>query len=151
MKRLPELPDNPRLSGPWPFPDHVTSNICRRAGREASAALYVALYKNKSDAKKNKADGRGASAALEAVYYEPFTYWDWHAIHPDDDSAFNEKRQLLWERQRGFRHHGKKEGYPSPKEAWIRFQGLITAYPERIPWVKKIAVAHWMTVEDVEW
>ncbi|KAI2488148.1 hypothetical protein Ptr902_02281 [Pyrenophora tritici-repentis] len=150
LERSRRLPKKPRLSGPWPFIDEITSRICRHAGREASAALCVALYKNKAD-DKNSSDGHGASDALQAVYYEPSTYWDWHTIHPDDDSAFNEKRQLLWERQRGFRHHGIKEGYPSPRQAWIRFRSLILAFPEKIPWVEKIAVAHWMTVEDVEW
>lgn len=134
------------LPGPWPFPNALTLEICRHAGREASAALYVALYKNQSN-------GQAASAALEAVYHEPFTYWDWHSVHPDGEEASKEKRQLLWERQRGFRKsdHDKKEGYPSPREAWERFQNVIHLNPGRIPWVKRIAVAQWMTVRDVEW
>lgn len=145
-KLLPKQCDNKRLLGSWPVPDEVTSTICRHAGREASAALYIALY-------KNRANGQGASSTLEAIYYEPFTYWDWHSVHPDDDSASKQKRQLLWERQRGFQKsvHDKKEGYPSPREAWKQFQARIHLNPKRIPWVKRIAVAHWMNVQDVKW
>jgi hypothetical protein len=106
--------------------------------------LYVALY-------NNKAGGLDADAALQAVYYEPFAYWDWHGLDIDDESASKHKKQLLWERQRGFTANGEEYGYPTPRDAWVRFRRLIGNNKKRSHWVKKIAVAHWMNVEDITW
>jgi hypothetical protein len=93
-----------------------------------------------------------ASAALQATYYEPFTYWDWHGVHSNDESAFEQKRQLVWERERGFTASGgEKRGYPSPREEWQQFRGLVEMYKARRNWVKRIAVARWMTVADMNW
>jgi hypothetical protein len=52
-------------SYPWPFPDRCITIICGYAGREASAALCIALGKK-----------TGALAAHQATNYEPSTYWD---------------------------------------------------------------------------
>jgi hypothetical protein len=89
---------------------------------------------------------------LQAIYYKPFSYWDWHGVHPDDESAFEQKKQLIWERERGFTV-GKygKGGYPSPREAWLQFRALVDTHRERGDWVKRIAVASWMTVADMDW
>lgn len=69
----------------------------------------------------------------------------------DGISAFKNKKQLLWERERGFIIRDRREGYPTPKEAWQQFQSLVNDHTERRGWVKRIAVAHWMTVGDIKW
>jgi hypothetical protein len=139
MALRPNQPNNPRITGPWPFPNQVTTNICRHAGRQASAVLNIAL--------SNTPNKDAASAALQAIYYEPFSYWDWHGVHPDDESAFEQQKQLIWERERGFTvgMYGKG-GYPTPKAAWGQFRALVDTHKEREDWVKRIAVARWMTV-----
>jgi hypothetical protein len=94
--------------------------------------LRIALHKNST----------GESAALKAIYYEPFTYWNWHGVDPDDESAFEQKKQLVWERERGFTTgEGEKRGYPTPRDAWRAFRALVDGDVERRRWVKRIAVA----------
>ncbi|KAH9867990.1 hypothetical protein IAQ61_007297 [Plenodomus lingam] len=134
-----------RESGPWPFPNAITKVICQHAGREASAALFAALgpWAN------------GGPAARKATYREPFTYWDWHGVRPDERFSRTRglKGQLLWERQRGYPQKGRagEFGYPSPRARWQAFSALIATHPERRFWVKHLAVAHWMHQEDLEW
>lgn len=130
-----------RDSGPWPLPNWITKSICLRAGREASAALCVALGKH-----------TGATAAHEATYYEPFTYWDWHGLGPDDTYAREWKSQRMWEHQRGFVvDETKAYGYPTSRERWMKFRGDMEAHPWKRDWVTRIAVAHWMEMEDLYW
>jgi hypothetical protein len=74
----------PRNCRTLALPNPITKNICRHAGREASAILHIAL--SNTDA---------ISAAFQAVYYEPFSCWDWHGLHPDDMLAFEQKRRLI--------------------------------------------------------
>ncbi|KAF2846390.1 hypothetical protein T440DRAFT_521760 [Plenodomus tracheiphilus IPT5] len=134
-----------RESGPWPFSNGVTESICLHAGREASAALFVAIgpWAN------------GGIVARKAVYCEPFTYWDWHGVHPDERFARTRgsKRQQTWERQRGFRQgsHNVEFGYPSPRARWQAFKTSIAMHPQRCLWVQRIAVAHWMNADDMDW
>ncbi|KAH9866601.1 hypothetical protein J1614_008293 [Plenodomus biglobosus] len=134
-----------RESGSWPFPNTITENICRYAGREGSAALFSAIgpWNN------------GGPVARKAIYYEPFTYWDWHGV-PLDERFTNSrgfKRQLMWERQRGYRREDCDGdfGYPSPRARWQAFRTSIAIDPERRFWVKRIAVAHWMDEDDLNW
>lgn len=134
---------------PWPFNVEQTTTICRFAGREASAALLIALSGNKSSADV-------APAAREAAYYEPSTYWDWHGVHPDTtrDSAHELKRQRMWEYQRGFVQDTSASasfGYPTPRQRWRSFKNLIEGDRTRGAWVKRIALAHWMTARDLIW
>ncbi|KAF1917465.1 hypothetical protein BDU57DRAFT_528088 [Ampelomyces quisqualis] len=130
-----------RETGSWPLPNWITKSICLRAGREASAALCIALGKH-----------TGASAAHEATYHEPFTYWDWHGLGPDDTYAREWKRQRMWEHQRGFVVDGTKiYGYPTSRERWRKFKEDLDAHPWKKQWVKMIAVAHWMEMEDLYW
>lgn len=124
------------------------------AGREASAAFQIACPKNSVE--------RGI--AEEALLYEPFTYWDWQegdanirTLHNDggygqadlevDDGK--RKRRLLWERERGFAANGEWIEYPGPKRRWLLFQKRIKNGNRGF--VKRIAVAWWMTVKDLEW
>jgi hypothetical protein len=140
MARL-QLPPFEREDGPWPFPEKLTKTICLVAGREASAALHIALGKY-----------NGASAAHQAIYYEPFTYWDWHGVHPDDIYARDWKRQRFWEHARGFVGPEKQAwGYPTSRERWARFKGDVEKNGAKKWWVKRIAVAHWMDEEDLVW
>jgi hypothetical protein len=126
---------------PWALPNDATEVICLLAGREASAALCIALGKH-----------RGASAAQKASFNEPFTYWDWHGVSPDDTYAQEEKRQRFWEHQRGFIVNGTESyGYPTSRERWQRFVKNIEDDPKKGQWVKRIAVAHWMLPEDLNW
>jgi hypothetical protein len=89
----------------------------------------------------------------ECIFYEPFSYWDWHGVLPDDVSAFEERKQLLCERRgRGFTTgDGRRFGSKTPREAWRDFQGRVDSDPAKSQWVKKIAVASWMTVDDMDW
>ncbi|KAH7408751.1 hypothetical protein DE146DRAFT_675740 [Phaeosphaeria sp. MPI-PUGE-AT-0046c] len=126
---------------PWPLPNRVTKTICIVAGRDASSALCIALGKHTA-----------ASVAHETTYHEPFTYWDWHGVHPDDTYAREWKRQRIWEHQRSFTVDGLHVlGYPTSRERWIRFQESMESHPTRRKWVKRIAVAHWMGSEDLLW
>lgn len=134
-----------RLSGPWPFPDDITADMCRFAGREASAALYTVLGETKN----------GGPAARQAMYYEPFTYWDWKDVHPDKYStrARGLKNQPTWKQQRSFRQmdYGSELGYQSPRTRWQMFKSSIERFPERGLWVQRVAVAHWMDHKDLNW
>ncbi|KAL5115353.1 hypothetical protein ACEQ8H_006729 [Pleosporales sp. CAS-2024a] len=131
-----------REDGPWPLKETITKSICLMAGREASAALRIALGKHKMK-----------DIAHEATYYEPFTFWDWHGVGPTDTYARQWKCQRLWEHHRGFEVNGTPFGYPTSKERWEAFKKNVLNVQEsqRKAWVKRVAVAHWMTAEDLQW
>jgi hypothetical protein len=130
-----------RGGAPWPLPNKCTKTICLLAGREASAALCIALGKHPA-----------ATIALEAFHYEPFTYWDWHGVSPDDTYARDWKGQRMWEYQRGFVVSGTQAfGYPTPRKRWETFKECVLKIDFECWWVKKIAVAHWMRMKDIEW
>ncbi|KAH7063776.1 hypothetical protein BKA63DRAFT_428863, partial [Paraphoma chrysanthemicola] len=130
-------------SQPWVLPNKLTKSICLYAGREASAALCIALSMN---------NHTGASAAHQATYFEPFNYWDWHGIAPDDDCAREVKRQRFWEHERGFIVNGTiPYGYPTSRARWQAFTSILKKHPERKRWVKRIAIAHWMTAKHLAW
>lgn len=133
------LPPNIKYGGPWPLPTNITTKICFLAGREASASLCVAL-----------GDSESAAAARVGIYHEPFTYWDWHGVHPDE--TFSDlKTQLMWERRHHASSTGTIRGYPSSAERWRIFKRTVEAYPERKEWIKHIAMAHWMDDDDLRW
>jgi hypothetical protein len=135
------FPKYERGAKPWPLPNTATKSICILAGREASAVLCIALGKHS-----------GASVAHHATHYEPFAFWDWHGVHPDDTYAREWKRQRMWEHHRGFTVDGLHVcGYPTPRERWARFKEGIESHTAREKWVERIAVAHWMGAEDVLW
>jgi hypothetical protein len=149
---------------PWPLPAEVTKYVCNFAGRDASAALCTAL-------------GRSANAggAREGMFCEPFTYWDWRGLPKDNTVAKRQKRQRTWEHQKGFKAGVSAwKGYPTSRERWEMFKrqiedqetknriqiekdkklGLIAEgmeVSEKDKWVKTIAVAHWMEIEDLRW
>lgn len=125
---------------PWPLPNHITKSICLLAGREASAILRTALGRH-----------TGATAAHEATYYEPFTYWDWHGVLLDDTYAREWKRQRIWEYSAGFTVGEQVLGYPTPKERWQAFKINVETHRMRCCWVKRIAVARWMDLNDLYW
>ena len=126
---------------PWPLPDEITRTIGHLAGREASAALCIALGHRE-----------GALAAHEALFREPFTYWDWCELPENDSSAKDWKRQRLWENQRGFKANGTNiQGYPTARERWRMFKARVEGNAKSAAWVTRIAVAHWMGEEDVRW
>ncbi|KAH7076152.1 hypothetical protein FB567DRAFT_596772 [Paraphoma chrysanthemicola] len=132
-----------RESQPWVLPNKLTKLICLCAGREASAALCIALSIGKHN---------GASAARQATFFEPFNYWDWHGIAPDDDCAREVKKQRFWEYERGFMVNGTiPYGYPTSEERWKAFTSILEKHPERRHWVKRIAIAHWMTTKHLTW
>lgn len=130
-----------REAKPWPLPNTITESICILAEREASAALCIALGKHS-----------GATATHQATYHEPFTFWGWHGVHPDDTYAREWKSQRMWEHQRGFTIDGLHVyGYPTSRERWARFKKDMTHNAAKREWVKKLAVAHWMGSEDLLW
>jgi hypothetical protein len=136
-----QWPDFERGGAPWPLPERVTKTICLLAGREASAALHIALARRS-----------GASVAHQATYHEPFTYWDWHGIHPDDTYARDWKRQSFWEHQRGFvGPETQVRGYTTSRERWEACKNELEKNSVKKSWVKKIALAHWMVLEDFIW
>lgn len=130
-----------RLDPQWRFSNKITLRICRFAGREASAALRIALGKRPV-----------ARAAKHGTFYEPFTYWDWHGVAPDETYTSENKRQRIWERERGFKIGSDRiYGYPSSRQRWHQFRASIEADPGSRRSVKRIAVAHWMTMDDITW
>jgi hypothetical protein len=129
-----------REAYPWPLPNHITKQICLLAGREASAMLRIALRKQTA-----------AAAAQEATYHEPFTYWDWHGVPPDDTYAREWKRQRVWEYNTSFTVEQSVLGYPTPRERWEAFKSCVGMDLRRVQWVKRIAVANWMGIEDLYW
>lgn len=138
---IPQYPEYRREAKPWPLTNEITFAICFLAGREASAALCIALCKH-----------TGASVAHEATYYEPFAFWDWHGVHPDDTYAREWKSQRVWEYHRGFSYDALHMfGYPTAREIWARFKDDLNNHPAKTEWVKSIAAAHWMGTEDLLW
>lgn len=134
-----------REAEPWPLTTSITKKICLHAGREASAALRIALAYDKNARSR-------ASAAHEAVFYEPFTYWDWHGVGADDTDARDRKRQRFWEHQRGFMVNGTTPfGYPTSRGRWRSFQKQVEQNSLSRKWVKKIALANWMETDDFSW
>jgi hypothetical protein len=130
-----------REARPWSLANHITKSICLLAGREASAALCIALGRH-----------TGASVAHETTYDEPFTYWDWYGVEPDDTYAREWKKQRIWEHQRGFVVDGAPPyGYPTSRERWWRFKEDVEVHQEKRLWVKSIAVAHWMDIDELYW
>jgi hypothetical protein len=126
---------------PWPFPNKVTNSICILAGRDASTALYVALGKHKQ-----------ASAAHEAMFYQPFTYWDWQGVSLDDACARENIRHCFVEYHReSITNRIQAPGCLSSIERWQSFAGDIENNPQKGRWVKKIAVANWMQKEHLCW
>jgi hypothetical protein len=105
-----------------------------------SAILRIALGKH-----------TGATAAHEATYHEPFTYWDWHAVPPNDTYAREWKRQRVWEYNTSFTVHHRVLGYPTPRERWEAFKSNVSVDLRRVQWVKRIAVANWMDLDDMRW
>lgn len=131
------------------------------AGREAAAAFRIACPKGSEE----------REIATEALVYEPFTYWDWQtddakaryvreqeglqahtSIAAGDDRR---KRRLLWERERDFWEAHDPEDtsntYPSPRQRWETFRDTIEREVYNCEYVKRIAVAPWMTAKDMEW
>lgn len=149
------LPTNASAVWPWPLPNKLTTKICLFAGREASAALCIALG-HATDGESFKAD-----AAREALFSEPFTYWDWRGLPAHDSAAKEQKRQRLWEYRKGFKiEHHAWQGYPTARERWLMFRsrieekeemGRVDGKLEKDLWVKRIAMAHWMGEEDLKW
>ncbi|KAH5407362.1 hypothetical protein HBI46_188360 [Parastagonospora nodorum] len=137
VKDLNYPPYEARNPERWRLPNTITKSICLLAGREASTALRIALGGHVA-----------ANAAHEATYYEPFTYWDWHGVAPDDTYAREYKRQRMWEHHGGFEVNGLAHGYPTPRERWEAFKKNVEMDRR---WVKKIAVAHWMDIHDLDW
>lgn len=146
---------------PKPASDNVRLKILLYAGREASAAVRVACSRYESTL---------ARVAEQAMLYEPFTYFDWCSFdegigNPLDESEENSiislerekadvekrKRRLLWERERAFKANGQWDKYPSPKERWEGFKRMIEERPSNAKFVKKIALANWMTRQDMQW
>jgi hypothetical protein len=143
MANLTSIKPYERESQPWSLPKDVTKTVCLLAGREASAALCIALAMGRHT---------GSTAAHEATFYEPFNYWDWHGVAPDDDFAREVKRQRFWEHERGFIVNDTKAfGYPTSRARWQAFKSELEKSPESSQWVKRIAIAHWMSTQDLTW
>lgn len=124
------------------LPNKNITSIGLFAGREASASLCIALGK----------DTAKVEAAREALFAEPFTYWDWHEVLEHDATAKKNKRQRMREHRKGFRTETRGwQGYPTPRERWEMFKLSIEQKEARSSWVTRIAVAHWMYEEDLRW
>jgi hypothetical protein len=140
IKDLKYPPYESRNPERWRLPNTITKSICLLAGRESSASLCIALGWHVA-----------ANAAHEATYYEPFTYWDWHGVAPDDTYVRESKRQRMWEHHGGFEVNGLAHGYPTPRERWRAFMEKVENGVIDPRWVKRIAVAHWMSIHDLDW
>ena len=141
------------------LPDALQLNILLLAGREAAASFRIAAGKEETHPKE-------IGIAEQAILYEPFTYWDWQ----EEDASFRaaqsreggsvdsevvedqkRKRRLLWERERAFRADRHWYEYPDPQERWDAFKWSLERKPRNRKYVKRIAVASWMTAADLKW
>ena len=140
---------------PEPCYDDVRFQILRFAGRQAAAAVRIACSRSETEL---------ASVAEQAMLYEPFTYWDWHgydelgrSLKSSDEKKSKDvqgarrKRRLLWERERAFRVNGEWDEYPNPRKRFEGFKSALVRKPDNKKFVKKFAVASWMTEQDFNW
>ncbi|KAJ4355812.1 uncharacterized protein N0V89_003833 [Didymosphaeria variabile] len=146
-----------------PVDHNIRLRILLYAGRQTSASLLIA-----------------SEVAEQGMLYEPFTYWDWHG-YDSEGSPLNgkgafpgarnlqerkRKRRVLWEREKAFKvilteeKEGEKvgrkgnecwEGGLSPRLRWEGFKRFVEKKWKHGSYVKKIAVANWMSREDMEW
>lgn len=96
--------------------------------------------------------------AEQGMLYEPSTYWHWHGYDADgkplEGRHLHEggrKKRLIWERERAFWANGEKHGDLTPRERWEGFKSFVERKRESGRFVKRIAVANWMTRGDMEW
>ncbi|KAF2277904.1 uncharacterized protein EI97DRAFT_441193 [Westerdykella ornata] len=120
--------------------DNIKDRIFNFAGREAVFAYDIATggqERHKPYVKNN-------------AFYEPFTYWDWHGTDSTYQEDDKRKRRLFWDRERGYRTNaGQWSSYPSPSRRWKMFRERIN--DDTRGCVKRIALARWMTREDLKW
>lgn len=140
----------------WPAGQPVCKDVRLQillyAGREAAASFHVASL-------RKVRNGCVVGVAEQAMLYEPFGYWDWHGYDakgkPLDGSRDvregARKKRLLWERERAFTTGGQKHGNLTPRERWEGFKRLVEKDHRSGKFVKRIAVANWMTREDMKW
>ncbi|KAH7125494.1 hypothetical protein B0J11DRAFT_461844, partial [Dendryphion nanum] len=124
-----------------PLPTNILSKIFGYIGREGTFAFQIACGDQCIGSKPY---------IQENALVEPFTYWDWAGITQQDKEDSRRKRRVLWERQRGFRlDSGPWLNASSGRERWIGFQSII--HDANRYYVKKIAISHWMTLDDLRW
>ncbi|KAL5398712.1 hypothetical protein PMIN02_001240 [Paraphaeosphaeria minitans] len=137
----------------------VRLQILLYAGRESAASFHVVAPRGKLTAGMRNGDIDMVDVAEQAMLYEPFTYWDWHGYDAEGKSQDGSrhlheggrKKRLLWERERAFRSNGEKHGDLTPRARWEGFKRFVERSGRNGWFVKRIAVANWMTRGDMEW
>lgn len=144
------------------LPTNILSKIFEHVGREGTFVFQIASGSRNIQSK---------SWFRENALREPFTYWDWAGVTQEEwgfeDDSFTapaggssrttygsqenrRKRRLIWERQKSFLLNGGQWlNASSSRERWTRFKSIINDSNRQ--YVKRIAVSHWMTLEDLEW
>jgi len=81
---------------------------------------------------------------MEFELYEPFTYEDWEGLTRKDWQN-RENSRKTWNYR-----YSKGDRYNRPgARRWQTFKNRIN--PNNGHWVRRIAMAHWMTIEDFVW
>ncbi|KAL1605204.1 hypothetical protein SLS60_004748 [Paraconiothyrium brasiliense] len=162
-----------------PIDHNIRLRILLYAGRQTSASLLIACGKSAPPTQSSNSYSI-IEVAVQGMLYEPFTYWDWHG-HDSEGNPLDgkwevpetrnlqeskRKRRVLWEKERAFKviSKGEKEGEKafrkgnewwdgglSPRQRWEGFKKCVEKKREHGRFVKRIAVANWMSKEDMEW
>ncbi|KAF2015484.1 hypothetical protein BU24DRAFT_491724 [Aaosphaeria arxii CBS 175.79] len=150
------------------LPNHIKERILGLVGRQGVFAYQIA-----SGSKKENDE----SYVQKNAWHEPFTYQDWadltldewdrsdifyyrgvsEGTHSESKSyrthGFGEdarwKRRLFCERERGYRRRGEWSSYHNGSTRWKNFKTKINDTNRQ--YVRRIAVSHWMALEDLEW
>ncbi|KAF2497535.1 hypothetical protein BU16DRAFT_580190 [Lophium mytilinum] len=116
-------------------PDNILREIFLLCGREASYLLRSTckhLYHTRS------------AVSLEGQYYEPFTYADWKGLTQQQWQTGTDRRALLGlNRRPGQKQRGRQR--------WMDFKAAISKCDESRWSVRRIAVSHWMLLDDFRW
>ncbi|KAF2107166.1 hypothetical protein BDV96DRAFT_606747 [Lophiotrema nucula] len=142
-----DLADNFNFKDAIPTLRHPRSKISYDIKSEIAALLpreAIACYRA---ACKDPVE-RKCPLVERQLYYEPFTYWDWHGLTKDEweNEGGRSKRRLIWEHRKG-----SKLAYPSGRWRWQAFKTALGEDSRRKKSVKRIAVSRWMTEEDLTW
>ncbi|KAF2735944.1 hypothetical protein EJ04DRAFT_178378 [Polyplosphaeria fusca] len=139
-----ELAQNFTLKGSPSPPLHPKRKILENLTRESVAAYTIA---------SGDADKEDSAYVQEALFCEPFTYWDWEGLTREawDKSSDSNKQRLLWERERGLEVKGAWHVYTPGRLRWEAFKASLGDNSLNRKYVRRIAISHWMSLDDLRW
>ena len=122
------------------LPDLVKVRVFELAGREASFEFRLT----------SKANSR-AWYAIRGQFQEPFNYWDWHGLTREEWCLRidRRKKRLCLGRKRVSQDNIEADGCYVGRERWQRFRK--SGNRVNLGYVRRIAVANWMTLDDINW